>query len=172
MITRRPFVRFSKTHVAASALASIIVVASACGIGKTAAPAGAAVDDRSVTSVANAKPSVEQVSGGAKNFVSDNCIRCHNDVKKTARLDLKSLAYDPEDRGNFALWVKIHDRVAAGEMPPEESKQPDPTKRAAFVASLADTFVASENRQMAGEGRSTQRRLNRFEFENALSTLR
>ena len=171
MITSRTFVRFSKTYVAASALASLVVGAWACLVVPSAARARAAVDNRGIPSVDNAKPLVEQVGVGAKNFISDNCIRCHNDVKKTARLDLKSLAYDPEDPGNFALWVKIHDRVAAGEMPPEESKQPDPTKRAAFVASLADTFVASESRQMAGEGRSTQRRMNRFEFENALRDL-
>ena len=38
-------------------------------------------------------------------------------------------------------------------MPPEDAKQPDPEKRKAFVTSLASTFVASEKRQMAGEGR-------------------
>src|SRR5204863_4386892 len=44
-------------------------------------------------------------------------------------------------------------------------------KREAFVAALADTFVASEQRQRAGEGRATQRRMNRLEYENALHDL-
>ena len=113
----------------------------------------------------------ESVSQSARTFITDTCTRCHNATKRTARLDLSSMAYDPDDRGNFALWVKVHDRVAAGEMPPEEAKQPDPANRKAFVASLADTFIASEKRQMAGEGRSTQRRMNRYEFEDALRDL-
>ena len=48
---------------------------------------------------------------------------------------------------------------------------PDPDKRKAFVAQLAQTFIKSESRQMAGEGRAIQRRMNRSEYENALRDL-
>lgn len=51
-------------------------------------------------------------------FVSDYCTTCHNDVSKKGRLDLTSLAFDPSDPANQAVWVKVHDRVKAGEMPP------------------------------------------------------
>ena len=115
---------------------------------------------------------VEAVGDDARKFISENCTRCHNDTRKAARLDLTGLPYDPEDPGNVAMWVKIHDRVTAGEMPPEDAEQqPDPARRKSFVAGLGDTFVASEKRQMAGEGRATRRRLNRFEYENALRDL-
>jgi hypothetical protein len=134
-------------------------------------PSHGADDNNLRPPVDNAKTPIEAVSEAARTFVSDTCVRCHNSVKKTARLDLTTLAYDPEDRGNFALWVKVHDRAASGEMPPEEARQPDPAKRKAFVADLADTFIASEKRQMGGEGRATQRRMNRFEYENALRDL-
>jgi hypothetical protein len=113
----------------------------------------------------------EIVSDAQRKFISDYCARCHNDVRKVANLDLTSLAYDPADAGNFARWVKIHDRVAAGAMPPEDAKQPDPTRRDAFVAGLADTCATSEKRRRGGEGRATQRRMNRFEYENALRDL-
>src|SRR5439155_17435561 len=70
------------------------------------------------------------------------------------------------------LWVKIHDRVAAGEMPPEDAEQkPDAARRKTFVAGLGDTFMASERQQMASEGRSSRRRLNRFEYEKSLRDL-
>lgn len=114
---------------------------------------------------------IESVPDPARTFIADTCTRCHNAKKKSARLDLTSLPFDPDDRGNFALWVRIHDRVAAGEMPPEEAKQPDPASRTAFVASLAETFTTAEKRQMAGEGRATRRRMNRHEYENALRDL-
>jgi hypothetical protein len=118
-----------------------------------------------------AKPTAEAIADSARTFLSSSCARCHNAEKKVASLDLTRLAYAPEDGGNFALWVKIHDRVAAGEMPPEDAKQPDPDKRQAFVASLANTLIRSEKRQMAGEGRAIRRRMNRFEYENALRDL-
>jgi Protein of unknown function (DUF1592)/Protein of unknown function (DUF1588)/Protein of unknown function (DUF1585)/Protein of unknown function (DUF1587)/Protein of unknown function (DUF1595)/Planctomycete cytochrome C len=118
-----------------------------------------------------AGPRVEVVPDAARKFISDYCTRCHNNVRKVSTLDLTTLAYDPADAANFALWVKIHDRVAAGEMPPEDVKQPDPSKRDSFVSGLADTYVTSEKRLLAGEGRATQRRMNRFEFENALRDL-
>src|SRR5947207_5462570 len=112
------------------------------------------------------------VSDAQRKFISDYCARCHNEVRKVANLDLTSLAYDPADAGNFATWVKIHDRVTAGAMPPEDAKQqPDAARRAAFVAALADTCATSEKRRLGGEGRATQRRMNRFEYENALRDL-
>ena len=113
----------------------------------------------------------EVIPDAARTFVADHCVRCHNPDRKAANFDLTSLAYEPSDAGNFAVWVKAHDRVAAGAMPPEHAKQPDPAKRRAFVAGLADTLVASERRLLAGEGRSTQRRMNRLEYENALRDL-
>jgi hypothetical protein len=130
-------------------------------------------DNKTVPSPADsASSATESVPETARTFISESCARrCHNSEKKVARLDLTTLAYDPDDRGNFALWVKVHDRAAAGEMPPEDAKQPDPAERKAFVADLAHTFIASEERQMAGEGRAIQRRMNRFEFENALRDL-
>src|SRR5213075_421982 len=66
----------------------------------------------------------------------------------------------------------VHDRVAAGAMPPEDAKQqPDPATRALFVAGLADTCATSEMRRLGSEGRATQRRMNRLEYENALRDL-
>jgi hypothetical protein len=113
----------------------------------------------------------EGVSGAARRYISDYCSRCHNESRKVANLDLTSLPYDPADAGNFATWVKVYDRVAGGAMPPEDAKQPDPAARRTFAADLADTYVASERRRLSGEGRATQRRMNRFEYENALRDL-
>ena len=53
-------------------------------------------------------------------FIENNCADCHNDIDREAKLDLTSFSYDPEDSANFATWVKINDRVKAGEMPPRK----------------------------------------------------
>ena len=55
-----------------------------------------------------------------KLFVRDHCVGCHNADDKKGRLDLTALTFDAKDPANLAVWVKVHDRVAAGEMPPRK----------------------------------------------------
>ncbi len=93
---------------------------------------------------------------------------CHSPEKNSGRLDLTTLEYHPEDAANLGLWVKIHDRVLADEMPPKKKTPPEPVKKQAFVTGLDALLQASESALLAGEGRSMQRRLNRYEYENAL----
>ena len=56
---------------------------------------------------------------GITAFTGKYCALCHNSSAKTAGLDLSTLSFDLTDAGNFAEWVKVHDRLSAGEMPPE-----------------------------------------------------
>ena len=104
-------------------------------------------------------------------FLDQYCTGCHNPVDLKGRLDLESLAYDPENRANFALWAKVHDRVQAGEMPPKEKRRPDPARLGPFVETLAATLTEAEQAITARDGRTVQRRLNRYEYENALRDL-
>lgn len=55
-------------------------------------------------------------------FKEKYCTACHNGVAKTGGLDLTTFPFNPTDSANFAQWVKVHDRVRAGEMPPRPSK--------------------------------------------------
>ena len=108
----------------------------------------------------------------AGQFMEDYCIRCHNDQDLKGSLDLTDLEYHPADPTNFQLWVKVHDRLAAHEMPPKKNKaQPEAAELKAFVTQLASTLSGYENGVAAREGRSVQRRLNRNEYENALRDL-
>ena len=61
---------------------------------------------------------------GADAFIQKNCAACHNSSAPAARLDLTKLAYEPGNPDNFATWVKVHDRVSAGEMPPAPIARP------------------------------------------------
>jgi mono/diheme cytochrome c family protein len=104
-------------------------------------------------------------------LIEDHCATCHGDSEPEANLDLTSLAYRPEDSANFALWVKIHDRVAAGEMPPKKKPRPAADELKTFLSSLTETLTASQTAQLARDGRAVHRRLNRYEYENALRDL-
>ena len=104
-------------------------------------------------------------------FIEKHCAGCHNDVDKEAHLDLTSFTFEPENKANFATWVKVHDRVKAGEMPPKKKARPAPSELEAFVKGLTATLTASEQAIIASDGRAAQRRLNRYEYENALRDL-
>ncbi len=106
-----------------------------------------------------------------KSFVNDYCMRCHNDEDRKGRLDLTRLTFDPNDSANLSVWIKVHDRVKAGEMPPRSRTRPDAARQKIFVESLAQSIVAAERAVLAGEGRAIRRRLNRQEYENALRDL-
>src|SRR5689334_9688567 len=98
-------------------LAGVLRLGLASGSGSRAPAAAAAAAELS-PAAGGGTAAVEGLPDAARTFISGNCRRCHNGTKKVAGLDLTSLAYDPDDGSNFALWVKVHDRVMAGEMPP------------------------------------------------------
>jgi hypothetical protein len=104
-------------------------------------------------------------------FIEQHCAGCHDDVEKKGELDLTSLALDPKDPKNFALWVKVHDRVESGEMPPKKKARPPAGELEGFVHGLASTLSATEQETVAKQGRAMRRRLNRYEYENALRDL-
>ena len=108
---------------------------------------------------------------GAAAFTEKHCAKCHNDVDKEGGLDLTSLTFDPTDAANLQRWVLVHDRLKAGEMPPKDRPRPDAGELAAFVHGVAGSLTGYERKTAAEHGRTTQRRLNRYEFENALRDL-
>jgi hypothetical protein len=109
---------------------------------------------------------------GTAEFTGKYCTGCHNGTARLGGLDLTTLPFQPADPANFAEWVKLHDRLRAGEMPPKVvRKRPDPEEQEAFLRSLAASLCAAEQKTTATEGRVTERRLNAYEYENALRDL-
>ena len=106
-----------------------------------------------------------------KQFVEQHCFECHDTSTTKGGLDLSTLAFDPATPTNFVKWVLIHDRVSKGEMPPKKKPRPEATELEKFTNSLSTALVTFEHTRMASEGRATRRRLNRYEFENALRDL-
>ena len=95
------------------------------------------------------------------------CIDCHDDATATAGLSLESLAPDYDN----TAWIRIHDRIKSGEMPPADSPQPTPKEREAAVAGLAKNLNAAAAARQKAEGRVVLRRMNRREYEHTLHDL-
>ncbi len=104
-------------------------------------------------------------------FFVQHCYDCHDADEKKGGLDLAALNKDFTNPEAFARWVKVHDRIESGEMPPEKKERPAVGESAAFLAELGGSLVAAEKAKLAGEGRTRIRRLTRGEYENTMRDL-
>jgi hypothetical protein len=106
-------------------------------------------------------------------FFSAHCIGCHDANTKKGGLDLESLSGDFKNANAFEAWVKVHDRLRAGDMPPKDRKnRPAATEVEPIVKALGSGLTNAErSTRKPGDGRTVFRRLNRTEYENTLRDL-
>ncbi len=119
----------------------------------------------SLPAVASPVPSSVRV------FLEAHCVECHDGEMRKGGLDLTTLPFEPGATTNLARWVAIHDRVVGGEMPPKKRPRPATAELEVFVRSLAAPLLTADEARIRREGRATRRRLNRYEYENALREL-
>ncbi|MFT5524051.1 MAG: hypothetical protein ACI9HK_002001 [Pirellulaceae bacterium] len=105
-------------------------------------------------------------------FLKTHCYDCHNAETSEGNLDLSSLKSEFGDTATFALWVKVHDRVQASEMPPPKiEQQPTTAQRETMLKSLKESLVSTQTKLQRELGRVPMRRLNRTEYENTIRDL-
>lgn len=107
----------------------------------------------------------------ARSFLQTHCIDCHGPDAQEGGLRLDTLTADVKASATFAAWVKVHDRLAAGEMPPKNSPQPAATERREVVEQLATQLTDADLARRSVKGRGPIRRLNRTEYEYTLRDL-
>ena len=111
------------------------------------------------------------ISSAVAPFLEKNCVECHDADTKKGGLDMTALKSDLQDPKAFATWVKIHDRTANGEMPPKKKARPESGAQATYLGELSAQLGRVEAQRIATQGRSVERRMNRFEYENAVRDL-
>lgn len=116
-------------------------------------------------------PICSRAAEQGREFLENHCVHCHDAKTKKGGLDLSALRQELADGRNFATWVKVFDRVNAEEMPPAGEVRPERPESQSFTESLSAALLAADQQRVAREGRATQRRLNRYEYENVLRDL-
>lgn len=105
------------------------------------------------------------------------CFDCHDDTTKEGALSLETLlsvetrSVASESFPDLSIWTRIHDRIAAGEMPPHDSVQPSAAERADLVTGLRQALHDKSLDAQQRDGRATIRRMNRTEYEYTLQDL-
>ncbi len=102
-----------------------------------------------------------------KRFFVDYCNDCHSGERPDGGLSLEALSANLGEPAVFAKWERIYDRVASGEMPPQDSEQPAEGLRGGFIQSLREALVRGHQ---VSKG-TVLRRLNRREYENTLNDM-
>ena len=103
--------------------------------------------------------------------MKNHCVDCHDDAEASGGLNLQSLDWNLDDPHITNVWVKIHDRIAAEEMPPEDASSLGEVERGVAIEDLAGRIQRFQEKKYAKYGRSVARRVNRFEYENILRDL-
>ena len=104
-------------------------------------------------------------------FVERYCSSCHAGTDATAGLDLTALSRDLSTPATHARWVRIHDRIASGEMPPADAERPSREEKTDVLDWLDRELVAADERRVDDHGRIRMRRMTRREYENTLRDL-
>jgi mono/diheme cytochrome c family protein len=104
-------------------------------------------------------------------FFERHCYGCHSGKEPEAGLDLAVLSRDVSDPNILRRFVRIHDRIAQGEMPPKESEQPTAAEIATVTQWLDAELFRADSERIAKAGRARMRRMTRAEYENTLCDL-
>lgn len=104
-------------------------------------------------------------------FLESNCLECHTGSSANAQLDLSLLSTQISDPANFDTWVKVFDRVDAGEMPPQDSVAPSEADRRQFLSTTRAWLTEYQRDRQAATGRVQGRRLTNLQLERSLHDL-
>ena len=133
--------------------------------------------------------SAEEIPNGVDGFRADvlpffnaNCIHCHGPKKRKGAIALHTIDGDLSTGHNLEQWELILDVLEAGEMPPEDERQPTEAERHAVVkwieAGLREYIARSStsaptDRQQTNKSVNpmTARRLTNFEYQNTMRDL-
>jgi hypothetical protein len=116
-------------------------------------------------------PTTTAAAADVRGFLEHHCLECHDSATRKGGLDLDTLPVGMDDPEHFRLWERVHDRIAAGEMPPKSNEPPPAEEKAPFLALLDTRLHDADAAKVARSGRALYRRLTAQEYENALRDL-
>jgi len=103
-------------------------------------------------------------------LIEAHCVECHDKDTAKGGLDLTKLPQDLNDKSLRDRWIRIHDRMENGEMPPKKEALAA-EERAQMVRLLGGSILKVDREEVAARGRGPIRRLNREEYQNNLRDL-
>lgn len=104
-------------------------------------------------------------------FLETHCLRCHGPEKEKGDLRIDQLSRDFAAGVDGHLWAEVVERINAGEMPPEDEKQPTESEIAAVIAQIDSRIGEGRATRMAARPPVAHYRLSRTEYQNTVYDL-
>ncbi len=104
-------------------------------------------------------------------FFEQHCNRCHNEKKHKGEFRLDTLSREFANGKDAGHWADVVDRISAGEMPPEDEKQPKADEAAKIAEWLTAKIKEGEAIRLAKRERVTFSKLTREEYVNSIHDL-
>lgn len=121
---------------------------------------------------ATSPPLDKAFATGVQPFLRKYCLDCHGQEEPEAKLDLSRFGTFDSVVRDIAHWNIVLDRVAAGEMPPEEAEaQPTGAERRAVVDWITRLRRREAERNAGDPGLVLARRLSNAEYDYTILDL-
>ncbi|MBI1372475.1 MAG: DUF1592 domain-containing protein [Phycisphaera sp.] len=103
-------------------------------------------------------------------FFKQHCVKCHGPEKQKGKMRLDTLPMSITDVATADRWADVLDALEAREMPPEKEPAVD-EKDYRWMVSGVKGMLASAMSKHASYPRTPMRRMNRFQYNNAVTDL-
>ncbi len=112
----------------------------------------------------------KDVAAVVTTFVQQNCYECHSNQIAEGGLNFDEMQWDLDDKEVRLRWIRIYDRIANGEMPPDQESS-SKAQLGSLLPKLFDAIHSADLTEVRKQGRGSMRRLNRREYEDNLRDL-
>lgn len=111
-----------------------------------------------------------EVPGGIA-FLEKHCLDCHDQDTAKGALILETLTDNLHNLEHREEWIRVHDIIQSGQMPPKDKTKLSDNERRDFLQILSRSILNAEHKELTQRGSANVRRMNRVEYENTLRDL-
>ena len=104
-------------------------------------------------------------------FFNNYCVSCHGGEEPSGQVLLENPTWKVTNNDSAQRWQDLLDVLNSGDMPPEDSDQPDPDELQAVLRSLTKSLEEARRRLTEHGGEIAMRRLNRREYAATIREL-
>ncbi len=104
-------------------------------------------------------------------LLAEYCLTCHSTAKQKGELDLEVFSSLDAVKKHPAVWQKVLEQMADGEMPPKNKPQPSAEQKGRLTAWVRGTLDAIAAERAGDPGRVVIRRLSNAEYTYTLRDL-
>ena len=98
----------------------------------------------------------ENLPTAAEELIQKTCVDCHSGDDPESGLDLSALSIELSKPALRDQWILIHDRIAAGEMPPDAETLPKHARQQ-LLTEITKVITQADRKDVLANGRGDRK---------------